>query len=468
MLRRLKKLLAGRARGKRAVPLPGSEPAAGREAPAPPAPAGPPPLRVQDIDPDAVKIVRRLVHHGHTAYLVGGCVRDLLLGRRPKDVDISTSATPRQVKALFRNCRIIGRRFKLAHVFFRRHPDGDEKIIEVSTFRARVGEDGEVSDLLITRDNTFGTPQEDARRRDFTVNALFYDLEAARVIDHAGGIADLRARILRTIGDPDIRLREDPVRILRAVKFAARLDFRIDPATLAAMQRHRAEISRSAVPRVLEELLRILRSGAAVPAFALLGESRVLEVLLPEIDSALGARPQLADAYLGVLAEIDRRAARGSPPEPAVIFASLFLPLLPWGADDAARPGDLAAALGAIVEPVVGRLRIPHRDADAVRRILLSIHKLVPGYRARRFSRAALARRDTFPLLLEVFAIHCRATGRWPGAVAEWEALAGRRPPQGRHGRDRAPGGAGPARGAPPRRRRRRRRRGAGAAGPGG
>ena len=154
------------------------------------------------IDPEADKVVRRLRRHGHQAYLVGGCVRDLLLHRTPKDFDVATSATPNQVRSLFRNCRIIGRRFRLAHVFF-----GD-KIIETSTFRSnpREGVDvDEVEELLIRRDNVFGTDEEDARRRDFTINGLFYDVEAGQVIDFVGGRADLEARLVRTIGDPDIR-----------------------------------------------------------------------------------------------------------------------------------------------------------------------------------------------------------------------------------------------------------------------
>src|SRR5215510_4427397 len=160
------------------------------------------------IDPDAKKVVERLRRFDHAAYLVGGCVRDLLLGRKPKDFDVVTSATPNHIKRLFRNCRIIGRRFRLAHIFF------GPKIIETATFRANPreiededGEGGETEsgDLLIRRDNVFGTPEDDARRRDFTVNGLFYDTETKKVIDHVNGIADLENRVVRTIGDPDIR-----------------------------------------------------------------------------------------------------------------------------------------------------------------------------------------------------------------------------------------------------------------------
>src|SRR5687768_5240572 len=174
------------------------------------------------IDPDADRVVRKLTRAGHKAYLVGGCVRDLLVGRTPKDFDVATSATPNEIKATFRNSRIIGRRFRLAHIFF------GSKIIETSTFRANPREveeeageasgDGEAQDLLIRRDNVFGTAEEDARRRDFTINGLFYDLDTGQVIDYVNGMVDLQERLVRTIGDPDIRFREDPIRILRAIK----------------------------------------------------------------------------------------------------------------------------------------------------------------------------------------------------------------------------------------------------------
>jgi tRNA nucleotidyltransferase/poly(A) polymerase len=240
------------------------------------------------IDPDADKVVRRLARHGFQAYLVGGCVRDLLLQRTPKDFDVATSATPKEIRQLFRNCRIIGRRFRLAHIFF------GPKIIETSTFRANPREGDDASDadeLLIRRDNVFGSDTEDARRRDFTMNGLFYDVEAERVIDHVGGMADLERRVVRTIGDPDIRFREDPVRMLRAVKFAARLDFTIEPVTLAALIRHRGEIAKCAQPRVLEELYRLLRGGAAHRSMALLIETGLAGNLSPQLATLLGRPP---------------------------------------------------------------------------------------------------------------------------------------------------------------------------------
>lgn len=232
------------------------------------------------IDADADRVVRKLTRAGYKAYLVGGCVRDLLVGRKPKDFDVATSATPNEIKATFRNCRIIGRRFRLAHVFF------GSKIIETSTFRANPRDEDD-HDLLIRRDNVFGTETEDARRRDFTINGLFYDVEREEVIDHVGGLADLDARLIRTIGDPDIRFQEDPVRMLRAIKFAARLGFGFEPATWRALLRWRSEISKCAPPRLLEEVHRLLRGGAARRSFELLVETGVLAVLSPYLAGLL-------------------------------------------------------------------------------------------------------------------------------------------------------------------------------------
>jgi poly(A) polymerase len=222
--------------------------------------------------------VRRQARHGYKAYLVGGCVRDILVGRKPKDFDVATSATPNEIKQLFRNCRIIGRRFRLAHVFF------GHKIIETATFRA-TPKDDEDGDLLIRRDNVFGSETEDARRRDFTINGLFYDVEREEVIDHVGGLADLAARVIRTIGEPEIRFQEDPVRMLRAIKFAARIDFAIEPATYRALVRWRNEIRKCAPPRVLEEFYRFARGGSCRRTFELLIETATLEIMSSHLAS---------------------------------------------------------------------------------------------------------------------------------------------------------------------------------------
>src|SRR6476646_2786566 len=266
-------------------------------------------LSRKDIYPDALKVLYRLRQGEHAAYLVGGSVRDLLLGRRPKDFDIGTSAHPYQVKKLFRNCWIIGRRFRLAHVKF------GPKVIEVATFRRQVAPGEEIvqdgvpapdpstaeGQHLIHRDNTFGTPEEDAFRRDFTINALFYDIATFSVIDYVGGLVDLRAGIVRSIGDPDVRLREDPVRMLRAIALAARLDFTIDPPIRSAIAELRHEIARSSPARLLEEYYKILRAGSSEKAFRGLAEAGLLEPISSELHrgatAALWESLAALDAY---------------------------------------------------------------------------------------------------------------------------------------------------------------------------
>src|SRR5512140_2504061 len=256
--------------------------------PAGPPPSHPPEIPEERLDPEALKVIARLRHMRHQAYLVGGCVRDLLVGHTPKDFDVATDAHPGEVRAIFRNCRLIGRRFRLAHVYFR-----GGKVIEVATFRKNpvdVGEDlGSGEDLLITRDNVFGTAEEDAVRRDFTVNGLFYDVARGEVIDYVGGRADLEAHRTATIGAPDLRMREAPVRALRAVRFAARLGFIIAPDTFEAMRRHAGELARCAPARVLEEIFKILRCGGAARAFQLLRACGALQVILAALGAALEA-----------------------------------------------------------------------------------------------------------------------------------------------------------------------------------
>src|SRR6186997_2576458 len=262
------------------------------------------PISRRDIDPDALKVLYRLHESGYIGYLVGGSVRDLLLSRRPKDFDIGTSAHPYQIKKLFRNCWIIGRRFRLAHVRF------GNKTIEVATFRrsippgtenepADIGPEESASDMLIRHDNTFGTSEEDAFRRDFTINALFYDIATFAIIDYVGGLQDLERRLIRSIGDPGTRFLEDPVRMLRAVVFASRLDFTIDEPILEAFETHRHEIGRAAPARLMEEYFKILRSGFAEKTFRMLKETRLLREMTPELEAA---GPGLWEA----LARLDR------------------------------------------------------------------------------------------------------------------------------------------------------------------
>jgi poly(A) polymerase len=346
------------------------------------------------VDLDAQKVVRRLVRSGWEGYLVGGCVRDLLLGRRPKDFDVATSARPEDVRGVFRNSRIIGRRFRLAHVFF-----GGAKVIEVATFRRSPvidadpleanGDGAPEVDLFIRNDNAFGEAHEDAVRRDFTINALFYDLEQNQIIDWVGGMQDIERRVVRTIGDPETRFREDPIRILRAIKFAARLDLGIDPDVYDAMVATRATLARAARPRLFEEILRLLRGGGSHRSFWIAWEAGVLAVLLPELAAYLDDEQGegTASRVWRLLGEIDRRTnERGKPLDDIVLITLLLLEPMKEACEG---ERDRISAAFAFLDPVIERLAVPRRIADAVRRIVAVLPRLTSG-RASRFARTSL------------------------------------------------------------------------------
>jgi poly(A) polymerase len=421
----------------------------------------------KNIDPDALKVMYRLKSRGFTAYLVGGGVRDLLLGRKPKDFDIGTNAHPQQVKKLFRNCFIIGRRFRLCHVRFGR------KVVEVSTFR-KLAEAAE-GESLIRRDNTFGTPEEDAFRRDFTVNALFYDIANFSVIDYVGGLADLDGGIIRTIGDPDVRLREDPVRMLRAVALAARLGFSIERDTVEAIRTLRGEIVKSSPPRIVDEIYKVLRQGAARRTFQMLHELGLLAYLLPEAERAVSEGGEDLLASLGRLDEY-RNAGLASPEQLTnpILMGTLFVPLgmplrrgaLPprREAERADEPvDDLRAELQVLGEeppqeapgpPPSGPLVLPfaRRDLDRVQLMLLAQKRLREVNRPAHVKQL-LAGRGYFEDALRFMEIHCGEECR--DLVAYWRSLdVGDVPPP-----PELLAAAPPAEAEGPRSRRRRRRR---------
>jgi poly(A) polymerase len=415
------------------------------------------------VDPDALKVLYRLHEHNYVAYLVGGSVRDLLLGRRPKDFDIGTSAHPHQVKKLFRNCWIIGRRFRLAHVKF------GTKTIEVATFRRQVDvsstaeaelaeagpsdmvapderlpdedRDGQAArlqrDRLIQRDNTYGTPEEDAFRRDFTVNALFYDIATFSIIDYVGGLQDLHARVIRCIGDPDVRFLEDPVRMLRAVVLAARLEFTIDEPILESIEQNKHEIARSAPARLLEEYFKILRSGHAREAFRQLGSTGLLKAITPELAAA-------PDALWKAIAALDRyRAGFEGIPDTltnAILAGTLLQPLGLAGR----RQRFSADPLERRVE--LGLLPIPRRDIERLQQILALQQRLQDPDAPPR-ARRALLHRSAFQEALIWLDIH----GGSPDLVEQWRELQAQEAGQQQVGIPAQPG--------PFRRRRRRRRR---------
>lgn len=364
------------------------------------------------IDPDAAKVVRRLTRQGYEAYLVGGCVRDLLLGRRPKDFDVCTNARPDDVRRLFRNSRVIGRRFRLVHVLF-----GGGKVIETATFRrAPEAEDERAAgeDLLIRNDNVFGEAHQDARRRDFTINALFYDLERSEVLDWVGGMPDIERRAVHTIGKPLVRFLEDPVRILRAIKFSAKLDLGITPETYDAIVEGRKALGRAAKPRLFEEILRLMREGAAHRALFLCWETGVLDVLLPELSTFLADREEDDDRVWQLLQEVDRRTIENGPLDDVVLWTVLLAEPLREACDGARDRVEMAHEF---LEGVVDRLNVPRRIAESIRRIVALMPRLESG-RGGRFSRTPL-----YPVAMEVLDIYRAALG--DGAEGAFDAPEG-------------------------------------------
>ena len=422
----------------------------------------------EQLDPDALKVIHRLKGFGHEAYLVGGCVRDLLLGKTPKDFDVATSARPRQVRRFFKNCRIIGRRFKLAHIAFGR------KIIETATFRKSPEQeapplapelppdsyaplsDDEMQDsspaeapaeappveaeaeapenepdLLITDDNIFGNAEEDARRRDFTINALFYDPETHEVIDYIGGYEDLESRTIRTIGAPTIRFKEDPVRIIRAVKFATRLGFSIEDGVYRAMKEVAPELTKSAPPRILEEVLRLLRSGHAAAAFRLLREVGALRVILPEIEGFLEEEERKDEEGRAralrlwrMLELLDESVQGGHTPTTALGMSCLFLPLIQRRTEGAGQGQVDLGRLGTeLLAPFARRTRLSRFDFGRMQRICIAQRRFTqkPG---RRFRPNRFVHQDYFPEALALFRIQSKATGLDPQVYERWESRA--------------------------------------------
>ncbi|MEF9421372.1 MULTISPECIES: polynucleotide adenylyltransferase PcnB [Xanthomonas] len=279
----------------------------------------------KDISPNALRVLYRLRESGFGAYLVGGAVRDLLVGGHPKDFDVATDATPEEVKALFRNCRLIGRRFRLAHVVFGR------EIIEVATFRANVDDgsgDRELDNGRLVRDNVYGTIEDDAIRRDFTCNALYYAIEDFSVRDYCGGFEDVQARLMKLIGDPQLRYQEDPVRMLRAVRLAAKLNFDIEAGTAEPIPRLAGLLSEAAPARLFEEILKLFLSGHGVASFEGLERYGLLGALFPESAAALKSNRSgaLRAMVLEGLRNTDARVANDEPVSPAFLFALLLWP----------------------------------------------------------------------------------------------------------------------------------------------
>ncbi len=351
-----------------------------------------------DISDNALKVLYRLKNAGYQAYLVGGGVRDLSLGREPKDFDVATDARPEEVKALFRNCRLIGRRFRLAHVHF-----GPE-IIEVATFRAlhdpesdEVEGDVAMQDGRIVRDNVYGTVEEDALRRDFTINSLYYNIADFSVVDFADGMADLKAGLLRLIGDPEQRYREDPVRMLRAVRFAAKLGFRIEEHSAAPIPRMASMLEHIPQARLFDEVLKLLMAGQGAETFELLRHYHLFEYLFPDTDRLIdtdehGTWIRFINA---ALRSTDQRIAEDKPVTPAFLFAAILWPaveeekqrLMDEDGEHEAQAMQLASS--AAISQQVRRVAIPKRFSLPMREIYLLQPRLqrygmTPAKRAQR------------------------------------------------------------------------------------
>ncbi len=277
-------------------------------------------ISLDEFDRDALQVMRRLQEAGHTAYLVGGGVRDLFLGKKPKDYDISTDARPGQLRKIFRNSRTIGRRFRLVQVFF-----PGNKIIEVSTFRCRSEYDLEGKDVVLAANNTYGDERDDAFRRDLTINGLFYEIKNQTIIDYVGGVQDLKDKVVRIIGDAQRRITRDPVRMLRAVRHASRSGFHIEEKTWEAITGNCESLSVCPVSRIRDEFFKDLRSGASSLWLKIAVDSGLFGVLMPCYNKILA--PAMVDSLQANLAVIDRLGGKGVAFDDDILLSLL---LLPW------------------------------------------------------------------------------------------------------------------------------------------
>jgi poly(A) polymerase len=367
------------------------------------------------------------------------------MARTPKDFDIATDAHPTEIRRLFRNSRIIGRRFRLVHIIFQ------DMIVEVSTFRRepeRGGEEG--VDLLVTDDNTFGSPLQDARRRDFTINGLFYNIADFSVIDYVGGLEDIDTKHVRVIGDPDLRFREDPVRMMRAIEFASRLDFTIEQHTYDGILRHRTEIPKASAPRVSEEILELLRRGWSRGAMRLLVETRLLEPLLPEIFKAISE--DRAPYFWKMLEVLDRTVASGRKISDPVLLSVL---LLPWIMEELERESDrreqrmriaeVVLFIRDLIQPVCARMALAAGTRHQIETALETLWRLLEPPADKR-AQLRFVFREPFNDALALLELYAFSSGRYVEQFKQWQAFATRV----RH--------ANEEHNAPPRRRRRRRR----------
>ncbi len=369
------------------------------------------PISRQHIEPNTLKVLYRLHRQGFKAYLVGGGVRDLFLGRTPKDFDVGTDATPGQVKKLFRNCFLVGRRFRLAHVRF-----GDQ-VVEVATFRRQAEPDDlpeHPEDHSMFAENIFGTPEQDAFRRDFTINALFYDIGSFSVIDYVGGLQDLAERRLRVIGDPLERFTEDPVRMLRALEFSARLGFSLDEQTREGIYARAPLIAEAAPARIREELMELFRHrvGGAV-----LRQAQAMGLL-----SYLLAGFEGDEKTFDLLDRLDARTAAGTPVSEPFVLAALYLsrflkvaPVQPEG-----TVTDAVQLAGLLLAPHCSYFHVAHGIRHQARELLIGLFRLRRG-RGQRGERRFLQHPQT-PEALALFSLWSAVTGEGAELLPVWNA----------------------------------------------
>lgn len=372
------------------------------------------------IDRDALRTLERLHDAGHTAYIVGGGVRDLLLKKAPKDFDISTSARPEEIKRLFgRQCLLIGKRFRLAHIRY------GHKVFEVSTFRS-----GDNEDALIVRDNQWGSPEEDVLRRDFTINGLFYDPSTHSVIDYVGGWQDIHKQLLRTIGDPQVRFRQDPVRMIRLLKFRARFGFEVDDAARNALLQCRSEITKSSPARVLEEILRMLESGSSARFIDLMQQSGLLGLIFPAIAKEL--QGGLKDRVFELLSVADALCQTSDTlPDRAVLTSILLYPVLDrriveFVNKEQKNPtiGDILFITNSLIHETVctSFAHFPKKLSAAMSYILSTQSRLhVP--QGKQHFRLRILKNSDFPLALKLFQIRSLATKELFDEYAHWQRL---------------------------------------------
>lgn len=363
------------------------------------------------IDENTLKVLYRLHRNGYLAYLVGGSVRDLLLGRTPKDFDIGTDATPQQVKKLFRNCFLVGRRFRLAHVRF-----GRDQVIEVATFRrhplpAELPEDPAEHNFFVQ--NQFGTPREDAFRRDFTINALFYNIADFSIVDHVGGRQDLENRQLRVIGDPLVRFAEDPVRMLRALEFSARLDFFLDEETLEAMTKQAPLLADAAPARVREKLVQFFRLGVAADV---LQRAQSLDLLQPMMG---GYQP--GKTTFKLLELLNQYFRKTGNVDEGMILAALFIDHF-WHKCpiQASLPiNEVLQSAGHLLIPYCNYFRLSHGLRHQARELLVGCYRFARGL-GHRGQKRFLHNPET-PRSLEMFRLWVAASEGDPALVEVWQ-----------------------------------------------